>query len=48
MRSMSPTGWPTTRGASVAITAPTPGEPNPSANSLQPTTPSSVVSLTYW
>ena len=27
---------------------PTPGEPKPSSNSLQPTTPSSVLSLTKW
>ena len=39
MRSCSPTGWPTTRGASRSITAPTPGAPKPSSNSLQPTMP---------
>jgi hypothetical protein len=37
-----------TRSFSRSITVLTPGEPNPSSNSLQPTIPSAVVSFTKW
>ena len=41
-----PTGWPIRRSESLAIAVPTPGAPKPSSYSLQPTIPSSVVTLT--
>jgi hypothetical protein len=46
MRSCCIADWPITREARLCTTAPTPGEPKPSSNSLQPTVPSAVVTLT--
>src|SRR6185436_1721757 len=48
MRSWASTGLPMTRLARRSMTVPTPGAPKPSSNSLQPTMPLSVVSLTMW
>jgi hypothetical protein len=45
MRSWSNGLCPTTRGAQRSMTAETPGDPNPSSNSLQPVMPSVVVTL---
>jgi len=45
MRSWSIVSCPTTFGDSRSMTAVMPGEPKPSSNSLQPVTPSSVVSF---